>query len=493
MTANASADLKRMLGEPGCAIRSMLLPIMVSYLVIRINSFADAAWCSGLGPDAAAAMSAVSPMCWIITGLGAGVEIGVATAISRCLGRREYAMADGLATQALVLSAIIGMVLAPALILCVGPAVRLMGAGEVMDLCKAYIYPQILGGALVIMSRALAGIMRAEGAAIKSMVVILSGVAVNIILDPLMIYGLDMGLAGAGAATALSYAVPIWIALRWYKQGKFVLVLRTSDARVTMSSAKAIFAVGIPRSVESIVNSIMVMFQSFFVIASGGILALMYFNLVWKFVSASQVLSRSVGSALIPVCSAALGEGDKEKAREGYRYSMDTTLFWMTVIAAALFVFADVAVMPFTYAPSMAEHRDGFAHVLRIYALMIPFAGMLDVGSSILQSLRKSQISALTNFARNCLALVLLCFCGSISPDAIYWSLVLAEAFGALAMLGLAKIAVKRCRVECYRCGCDKVIIIRGVRGAIRCDTTPTSSSVPIPKCTHLQRTASCS
>lgn len=95
-------------------------------------------------------------------------------------------------------------------------------------------------------------------------------------------------------------------------------------------------------------------------------------------------------------------------------------------------------------------------------------------GPSILQSLRKSQISALTNFARNCLALVLLCFCGSISPDAIYWSLVLAEAIEALAMLGLAKIAVKRCRVECYRCGCDKVIIIRSVRGAIRCGTTLT-------------------
>lgn len=57
-----SKDLERMLGDPKAAIRSMLLPLIVSYLVVQINLFADTSWCSGLGADASSAVSTISPI-----------------------------------------------------------------------------------------------------------------------------------------------------------------------------------------------------------------------------------------------------------------------------------------------------------------------------------------------------------------------------------------------------------------------------------------------
>ena len=97
--ASESRDLERMLGNPRSAIRSMLLPLVVSYLVVQINLFADTSWCSGLGADASSAVSTISPIYWIVSGLGTGLGIGAATSIARYLGRGEKHNADRLVTQ----------------------------------------------------------------------------------------------------------------------------------------------------------------------------------------------------------------------------------------------------------------------------------------------------------------------------------------------------------------------------------------------------------
>ncbi len=438
-----SEDLKRMLGEPGQAIRSMLLPLIISYLVVQINLFADTSWCSGLGSDASSAVSTISPFYWIVSGLGTGIGIGAATAIARCLGRHDHASANRLASQTLVLSIIIGVVTTPFLFIAVVPAVEMMGAGGIMDLCKSYIYPQVLAGTLVILDGTISGIIRAEGAAKRSMIMLLAGAAVNIVLDPVMIYGLDMGLTGAGWATVISSTASAGIGLWWYRRGTLFLKLEISDMRPNLGDMKEILFVGVPRATESMLISVMSMVQRIFVIACGGTAAAMFYNIPWRFVSLAEVISQAVGSALIPVCSAALGSKDAEKAKKGYRYSISLTMLWMIVIAAVLFVFADWAIIPFTYSPTMAELRPEFAHVLRIYALLIPFVGMIDIGSSILQSLRMAQISMLSSFARNILIVVLLFFGSSISLDAIYWSLVVAEIIGGTLMLWLAKVGFR--------------------------------------------------
>lgn len=432
-------DLDRMLGDPRAAIRSMFLPLCISYLVVQINLFADTSWCSGLGSDATSAVSAISPMYWIVSGLGTGIGIGAATAIARCLGRGEKRDADRLASQTIVLSLIIGVASTPLIFLAVAPAVNLMGAGDIMDLCAEYIYPQVLAGTFVILDGTVSGIIRAEGAATRSMVVLLVNAAVNMVIDPVLIYGLDMGLAGAGWATVIASASSAALGLAWYRTGRLYLTLSLGDMRPRLQDMKEILYVGVPRATESMLVSVMSMVQRVFVIACGGTQAAMFYNIPWRFVSLSEVISQAVGSALIPVCSAALGRRDADSARAGYRYSIHITMLTMVAIAAVLFVFADWVIIPFTYSPTMEELRPEFAHVLRIYAILIPFMGMIDIGSSILQSLRMAQISMFSSFARNLLIVALMFFASSVSLDAIYWSLVAAEIFGGCLMLWLAR------------------------------------------------------
>lgn len=441
-----SKDLDRMLGDPKAAIRSMLLPLIVSYLVVQINLFADTSWCSGLGADASSAVSTISPMYWIVSGLGTGLGIGAATAIARYLGRGEKHNADRLASQTIVLSIIIGVVSTPILFLVVDPAIGMMGAQDIAVECRDYIYPQIIAGTVVILDGTVSGVIRAEGAAKRSMVVLLFAAAVNMVLDPILIYGLDLGLTGAGWATAIASAASAGLGLWWYHRGKLYLTMRLADMRPNLADMKDILFVGIPRGTESMLISVMSMVQRIFVIACGGTSAAMFYNIPWRFVSISEVISQAVGAALIPVCSANLGRNDFRKAEEGYRYSYKVTMIVMIAIAAVLFVFADWVIIPFTYSETMIDFRPEFAHVLRIYALLIPFIGMIDIGSSILQSLRLAQVSMLSSFARNILIVVMLFFASSVSLDAIYWSLFVAEVIGGLLMYWLAKVGLKHYR-----------------------------------------------
>ena len=441
-----SKDLERMLGDPKAAIRSMLLPLIVSYLVVQINLFADTSWCSGLGADASSAVSTISPIYWIVSGLGTGLGIGAATTIARYLGRGEKHNADRIASQTVVLSVIIGVVSTPVLFLIVDPAVRMMGAEDIMQSCRDYIYPQILAGAVIILDGTVSGVIRAEGAAKRSMVVLLVSAAVNMVLDPIFIYVLDLGLTGAGIATAVASTASAALGLWWYARGRLYLTMSFDDMRPRMADLKEILYVGIPRGTESMLISVMSMVQRIFVIACGGTSAAMFYNIPWRFVSLTEVISQAVGSALIPVCSANLGRGDFAKAEQGYRYSYTVTMVVMIAIAAVIFVFADWIIIPFTYSESMAALRPEFVHVLRIYALLIPFMGLIDIGSSILQSLRMAQISMFSSFARNILIVVLLFFASSMSLDAIYWSLVASEVFGGALMVWLARSGLKHYR-----------------------------------------------
>lgn len=441
--ATGGRDLERMLGDPKVAIRSMTLPLIVSYLVVQIDIFANITWCSGLGPEASSAVSAISPLYWIVSGIGTGIGIGAATAIARCLGRNDPETGGRLASQTVTLSLIVGVAVTPVMLLSIGLMVDLMGVSDVEAECYDYMVPQVLASMFVIMDGTVSGIMRSEGAAKKSMVVLLMSAAITIVLDPILIYGLDMGLAGSGWATAIGAAASALLGLWWYHSGTMALRLSRAHMRPHWGDMRSILFVGVPRATESVLISIMSMVQQIFVVACGGTIAAMFYSIPWRFVSFAQVVSQAVGSAMIPVCSAALGGGDARKARTGFRYSLTLTVVTMLSIAAVLLVFADWVIIPFSYSESMEPYRETFAHVLRIYALAIPFIGMIDIGSSVLQSLRMAQVSMVSSFARNILIIVMLFFASTVSLDAVYWSLFAAEVVGAALMLWLAKSGYK--------------------------------------------------
>ena len=439
----ATKDLETMLGDPRKAIRSMSVPLLVSFLVIQVNMFVDTAWCSGLGSDATSAVSSITPIYWIVGGVGTAIGVGASTAIARCLGRREKAQADVLATQALLLSLAISVVSIPVLWFLIDPTISVIGASDVEGLCKDYITPIVLMSVFLMMEGVVAGIMRSEGAAKKAMAILIVSATVNIAIDPILIYTLDMGLAGAGWATGIAAVASSSLGLFWLLTSHTYLSPSLRHARFKRKEVSDIMYVGTPKSIETILIASMSLVQRIFVIAAGGVIGVMLYNVPWRYVTLACVVSLAVSSALVPVCSAAIGARDTAKAVDGYRYSVKITVIAMAAITVVTFVFAEYMLMPFTYSPTMEELRPDLVHVLRIYSMLFVFMGLIDIGSAILQSLRKAQISLWSSLIRNVFLIGLLYVASGVSLDACFWAVLATEAFGAFIMMYPAFLAVR--------------------------------------------------
>ena len=443
-----SKDLEVMLGEPHKAILSMAGPLLISYLIIEANTFMDLTWCSGLGSACTSAVASISPMTWIATGLGTGIGVGASAAIAGALANEHYEKGNSLAAQTLFISVVLALFCSFLMFFAIDPLIDMMGVTDIRRECHSYIEPMAVGAVFIVLNGVVAGILRAEGASKKSTVVLISSALIHMALDPIFIIILGMGLTGAAVATVIAMSCGVVIGLSWFVRGRMVVHIGFRGFKPRTDEIMLILSVGIPRAFEILLVSIMSMIQRIFVVECGGTQAAMFYNLPWNFVTLSQSVSMALGSALIPIAAAAVSVKKSEKSETAYHYALKLSMIFMIGIAVVVFIFADYFVFPFTYSGEMAQYKSELVHVMRIYMLIVPFMGLIDVSSSMLQSMRHANLSMVSSFIRNLVIIFALWWACTVSLDAIYWSLVVCEIFGAALMVYFAHIVVKRIHAQ---------------------------------------------
>ena len=111
-------EMRRMLGEPKKAIRSLAAALSLSYLVIQLNIFVDTFWTSGLGDMDMTAVSMMSPIYWIITATGVRLGVGAASTISFRIGEGNMERAEKLAANSVVLGLLTSVFVSAAMRCC---------------------------------------------------------------------------------------------------------------------------------------------------------------------------------------------------------------------------------------------------------------------------------------------------------------------------------------------------------------------------------------
>ncbi|MCQ2071112.1 MAG: polysaccharide biosynthesis C-terminal domain-containing protein, partial [archaeon] len=407
---------------------------------------ADQAWVSGLGADCLNAVAAISPYYWIIAGVGAGIGVGATVSISTHLARGDDA--DSLPLQSLFLSFLLSLLLMACILLTMDPMVEFMGVGEIGQECRDYIVPMVVLCIPLVFVGVFPGIMRGEGAARASMNVNIVTVLANMVLDPLFIYVFGMGISGAGWGTGVASLFGIVYGLYVYRSHRMHLKPDFRGFRPDSKKMVDILVVGIPKTAESMVISVLNMVQRYFLVGVGGIIAVSLYNIPYRYVAMSNVLSMAIGAAMVPVLAAALAVDDTGKAKGAFTYSFRLGMVWLCVLSIGIFVFADYLMLPFLTDASLSPYRGEFSDVLRVYAVFIPFMGMIDIGSSALQAMRKAQLSMLMSLVRNLVIIGLFAIASNYSFWAMILSLFLAELFGGGSMMWLA---VRELRLRCNR------------------------------------------
>ena len=200
-------------------IISLSIPTIISMLISNIYNLADTYFVGSLGVSASGAVGIVFTLMSILQALGFMCGHGAGSIISRRLAERDTDDASRYASTSLLMTLALGMVFVLLGIPLVKPLTRLLGSTETILPYASTYATYILASAPVMMgSLALNNILRYEGKAFYGMIGLTLGGVLNMIGDPIMIYGLNMGIAGAGLATALSQTVSFFVLLFLFRR-----------------------------------------------------------------------------------------------------------------------------------------------------------------------------------------------------------------------------------------------------------------------------------
>ncbi|WP_290597177.1 MULTISPECIES: MATE family efflux transporter [unclassified Archaeoglobus] len=177
-------------------------------------------WVAGLGPNALSAVGIFFPLFFIFLAISLGLNVGSNSAISRRIGAKDVRGANLTAIHAFLVGFLVSIPMTASVIL-LTPAMILLGAGgEVLQLSIEYGRIMILGSVFLMFNNTSMGILNGEGNAKRAMYANTIGSVLNIILDPIFIYVLNLGVAGAAHASVLSMVISSAVFLFWFLTGK---------------------------------------------------------------------------------------------------------------------------------------------------------------------------------------------------------------------------------------------------------------------------------
>jgi len=436
-------DLESMLGEPKHAIRSLALALSVSYLIVQLNSFIDSFWTTGLGDEAISAVAAMNPIYYIVTSVGIGLGVGVSSTIAFHLGKGDNDRTGLLAGNALIIGLVSSVVVSIIVYLMLGPIVSFIGADDILDSCVDYALPFSLLASALILNGIVTGLLRSEGSKMKSIILLFLSAGLNIILDPILMFELGYGVAGAGWATCIGALISTIIGLYWYASGKMVVKIRKEHFRYDRSASIEVLGIGAPRTAEALITGITNVIQRVFFVAAAGTIGIMLYNLPWRYITVILVIAEALGAAMIPVCSAALGQNDRGKMVFGMKYTAFLSFILTAAVSALVFIFAEPLMDVFMNDPSMEPHKDDLVWVIRMFCIFTPFDGLRKVGSCMLQVVRKSRISTRAMLIWAFIKLFAYWIGSMYSFEALIYSAVFVYIFGGVMLMVLSYHYVK--------------------------------------------------
>jgi putative MATE family efflux protein len=240
------------------AIMHLAIPSVLSMLVNIFYNLTDTFFIGKLNdPYQVAAVSISLPLFTLQMAIAGIFGIGGGSYLSRQLGRKEYASANETVSTSVFTTGILSIILGVAGIALIPQFLSLIGAsGNTRIYADRYMLIILLGSPVILLKFTIIQLLRAEGAAKEAMVGLLIGTGMNIVLDPLFIFGFQMGVTGAAVATVLGNASGLLYCLSYYIRKKSLVGLSLASFHFRWECYREILMIGIPASLSQIMMSI---------------------------------------------------------------------------------------------------------------------------------------------------------------------------------------------------------------------------------------------
>lgn len=425
--------------------------MIVALLIQTIYNLADALWVSGLGADALAAVGFVFPFFMMIMALGTGIGLGAGSAISRKIGSKDKVGVDNVAAHSMVLLIIIYLLFSIPMFLFAEPIFQALGTGETLNMTVSYAKIIFIGAIFILFSNITNAILRGEGDAKRAMYALALGSGLNIILDPIFIYTLDMGVAGAAWATIISFAITSLILGYWlfFKKDTFVY-FTFNQFKFKKHIIKDIFGVGIPASFSQLSMSFSMLIINFLIvfITGGSTDGVAIYSTGWRVAMIAVLPVMGIATAVISVSGAAYGAKAYEKVRISHVYSVKIGFIFELVIAIGIFILAPQIASVFTRAEAARHLEQGLTLFLRVMSLYYPSISLGMLSSSLFQGIGKGMNAFIATVLRTIIFTLLFILVFAITLEGglvgIWWGIVVANIISSIIVFIWARSYVKK-------------------------------------------------
>jgi len=388
-----------MLNEPvHKVIPKMAIPTIISFLINSIYSLADTYFVSSLGTNATAAVSVNGSLDQLIMMCGSMLAVGASSYIARLMGQGNDKKANQVLSTAFFTAFALGTVLMVFGSIFMLPMVRLLGATPTCEQYSVdYATYVLLAAPFMASNFVMNHCLRGEGSATLSMVGMGFGGILNIILDPIFIFTLDMGVAGASLATAISKWVSFAILIFPYLTRRSMLHLSIRNVRFNRDIVGNVVSVGSSS-----------MFRSGLAVVSAILLNDIAGNISDSVLAAVGVCNKVMmfpfgiilgfGNGFQPVAGFNWGARRFDRVQLSYRFASRTALIGSMVMAALLIIFADPLIVAF--AGTDPEMREIGRLCMRLQCIALPIHAWVAVVNMLCSGLGNARGAFLLATAR---------------------------------------------------------------------------------------------
>ena len=334
-------------------ILSLAAPTILSMLITSIYNLADTFFVGQISTSASGAVGIVSSLMAIIQALGFMLGHGSGSIISRSLGSQNTDAATRFASTSFFTALVFGGIITAAGLLTLPDFMMLLGSTEtILPHACAYARYILLAAPIMMSSLVMNNILRYEGKASFAMIGLVTGGLLNIALDPLFIFGLGMGTAGAGLATALSQTISFCILLSMFLQGKTVSQFRLSAVTREARDFGRILLGGAPSFGRQGLNSIGGMLLNL-AARSYGDAAVAGMSIVSRIFMFIISVAIGVGQGLQPVASFNYGARKYRRVRQAAIFTIEAAFCMLVVLVGLCWVNGDALIRLFRDDPAV--------------------------------------------------------------------------------------------------------------------------------------------
>lgn len=423
------------------ALLAMGLPMMVGMMINALYNLVDAYFIGGLGTSQMGAISVAFPIGQVIVGLGLLFGNGAASYISRLLGNEEREKSDKVASTALYSSIGVGAVIIIFTMIFLNPILKLLGATEsILPYALTYSGIYVISSIFNVFNVTMNNIVTSEGAAKTTMCALLTGAVLNIILDPVFIYVLHLGVAGAALATAISQMISSFVYLWYVVRKKSVFSFHIKQCCFSREILTEIMKIGVPTLVFQLLTSLSIMLINMQAKSYGdSVIAGM--GAVTRIISMGSLMVFGFLKGFQPIAGYNYGAKKYERLRKAIK----TAILWSTIFCVlfgiVMAVFPAKIISGFTTGDM--ELINVGERALRANGLSFSVFGFCTVYSSLFLALGKAKEGFILGACRQgiCFIPVILLLPMIWGKDGILYAQPVSDIISAIVTLFIVRFS----------------------------------------------------